>query len=76
MIVCPETDSNGTVALAEKLRVAIEGYEFPTVISKTSSFGVATYQSGDNSNDLVKRADTALYRAKGIGKNRVEMVPE
>ncbi len=76
MIVCPETDSNGAVALAEKLRVAIEGYEFPTVISKTSSFGVATYQSGDNSNDLVKRADTALYRAKGLGKNRVEMVPE
>jgi diguanylate cyclase (GGDEF)-like protein len=58
-------------AIAE-LRVAIEGEE---VLAVTASFGIAAFpESGARSaEDLVKRADRALYRAKRTGKNRVEL---
>ena len=44
-------------------------------LSVTSSFGIASYpESGEgDAGDLVRRADTALYRAKQTGKNRVEL---
>jgi diguanylate cyclase (GGDEF)-like protein len=37
----------------------------------TASFGVAQLQEGETENDLIKRADQALYRAKNDGRNRV-----
>nr|WP_321455057.1 diguanylate cyclase [uncultured Cohaesibacter sp.] len=37
----------------------------------TSSFGVAGYQPGDDVDALLKRADMALYRSKGNGRNMV-----
>ncbi|OZG74112.1 hypothetical protein BTA51_09185 [Hahella sp. CCB-MM4] len=73
LIVCPETNQRGTVNLAEKLRNVIEQHEFPVVAHKTASFGIATYKSGDTINEMVSRADVALYRAKGSGRNRVEV---
>ena len=38
----------------------------------TASFGVASYQAGDGVDELVGRADAALYAAKTGGRNRVE----
>ncbi|MCG7908982.1 MAG: sensor domain-containing diguanylate cyclase [Candidatus Thiodiazotropha taylori] len=72
MVICPNTDLNGSILLADKLRAAIERYDLPRVMSKTASFGVASFYSGDECIDLVKRADSALYSAKNSGKNRVE----
>ena len=45
--------------------------EFPTVGRKTASFGVATYRMSDKNEEVVKRADSALYQAKEGGRNRV-----
>ena len=73
MIICPDTDSHGVAALADKLRVAIAQYEFPNVQTKTASFGVTQYFPEDSAADLIKRADAALYRAKDGGKNKVEI---
>jgi PleD family two-component response regulator len=42
------------------------------VRQKTASFGVATYRPDDQAKDIVARADAALYRAKDLGRNRVE----
>jgi PleD family two-component response regulator len=39
----------------------------------TASFGVAELSNGQSLDGLLRAADTALYRAKGAGKNRVEI---
>ena len=39
----------------------------------TCSFGVAELRPGENQDQLVNRADKALYRAKNRGKNRSEI---
>jgi diguanylate cyclase (GGDEF)-like protein len=58
--------------LAEKLRLQVAEYRFPTVGQRTASFGVAVFQSGDTITALIERADLALFRAKAKGRNRVE----
>ncbi|MEQ8334297.1 diguanylate cyclase [Nisaea sp.] len=71
LVVCPETDMPGLTAKAERFRRALEAYTFPGVGQKTSSFGIAAYQPGQDAKDLLSRADAALYRAKESGRNRV-----
>ncbi len=59
--------------LAEQLRQAIGELEFEWGGAVSCSFGVAQYAMGDSSDALVARADAALYRAKSLGRNRVEL---
>ncbi len=62
--------------LIEELRIVVESPTAPTeVIAVTASLGIASYpESGmGGAEDLVRRADQALYRAKRTGKNRVEL---
>lgn len=73
MVVCTRTDKDGVLKLTENLRQTFQDHKFPVVQSKTASFGVTTYQEGDKSNDLVARADEALYAAKKKGRNMVEI---
>ena len=42
-----------------------------TIGAITLSVGVASYEFGESINELVKRADAALYGAKGASRNRV-----
>lgn len=70
LIICPETDKEGAMSLAEDMRKRIEEYEFPTVKHVTISLGVSTYGSGDDEESLIKRCDAALYQAKGEGRNQ------
>ena len=73
MVVLPEIrDLNHAIGTAEKLRAALESEDFGEVGPRTVSFGVAVYQPGETAEQLVERADQALYRAKAGGRNRVE----
>jgi diguanylate cyclase (GGDEF)-like protein/PAS domain S-box-containing protein len=72
MIICPDTDLNGALNLAEKLRRKIAQYHFDQVGHKTCSFGVAQLRKDESIDSLLLRSDTALYRAKERGRNRVE----
>ncbi|MDH5588550.1 MAG: diguanylate cyclase [Gemmatimonadota bacterium] len=71
MILLPESDLDGAVEAAERLRERIRTEEFPggTV---TVSIGAAVFpEHGDTSNKIISAADAALYRAKRAGRDRV-----
>ncbi len=68
--------SAGTEALplAEKIRSTVEAGAFrcrDTVVPVTISLGIASYIDGETPDELIARADQALYAAKGEGRNLV-----
>ncbi len=72
MIICPNSSIDGTMYLAEMIRKTIEKHSFSINEKVTVSIGVAEISSSMNESDLIHKADTALYRAKENGRNRVE----
>jgi diguanylate cyclase (GGDEF)-like protein len=75
LALLPDTDRDGALKTAEKLRQAIEAIGVPGVEREISaSFGVATYPFDAVDGDgLLRIADRALYVAKDAGRNRVEV---
>jgi len=75
-LLMPGTDVPEAVAASERMRLAIEAMRVEAgdlTLRCTASFGVTGYARGDLAvRDLLIRADTALYRAKSEGRNRVE----
>ncbi len=74
VLLLPKTQLEEAMQIASKLRLITEATMIPNVGRITTSFGVSEYQSGDNGEALIKRADMALYKAKENGRNRVEVV--
>lgn len=79
LLVLPETDLAGAVAVAEKVRAIVERERFVTedghTVGVTLSIGLATvgelHPDRVGVKELIGRADRALYRAKGEGRNQV-----
>lgn len=77
VVVMPETNLAGAFVVAERLRTAIAEEPFTLrstgdKLPVTVSIGVAVAgEDSDNLDDLLKRADEALYAAKKAGRNRV-----
>lgn len=74
------TDASGAAELAERVRrdIAAIRYRPPkepdTVVTVTASVGVALLgRDGEDIDELLAAADAAMYRAKGAGRNRVEI---
>lgn len=74
LIICSETNLEGILTLANKIKDRIQTYTFSIKEKKTASFGVAIYKKDENVNELIKRADEALYKAKEGGRNKVEVL--
>ncbi|ASI25378.1 GGDEF domain-containing protein [Aeromonas salmonicida subsp. achromogenes] len=73
VLVCLHYEQARAKALAERLRAALVAYpHWPLALSITASFGVAE-RRGDPLEQVLKRADEALYQAKKRGRNRVEV---
>lgn len=80
-VVLPDTGSEGAVAVAERVRERIFAYNFLAgdglTVRLTSSVGVATLPDvAASSEELIKAADTAMYRVKDRGKNGVILATE
>ena len=72
IILLPSTDIEHALVITEKLRLIIESCNVIKEVKFTVSIGVSTFLSStDNLENLMKRADRALYKAKGSGRNRV-----
>jgi diguanylate cyclase (GGDEF)-like protein len=72
IILMPHTDLDQACLIAEKLRGLLAAEPLTGTISVTGSFGVAQWQAGQGLGELVHSADLMLYRAKKLGRNRVE----
>jgi diguanylate cyclase (GGDEF)-like protein len=73
LVLAPDTHPGGAMVLAEKLRQAIARIEIPGAGHVTASLGVASMPEDAVDPDmLMRRADRALYAAKGNGRDRVE----
>ena len=72
-VILPETDFEGGLDVAERLRASIKEMEIPTVGRITASFGVAEFPlCAATGRELISVADVALYEAKRQGRDRVE----
>lgn len=79
VIILPETGNEAAVRVAERIRQAVE--ECVIYIKNkgrkctTVSIGIASFPiNAQDSQGLIAGADRALYRAKQLGKNRVETI--
>lgn len=76
----PDTGAEQALAAAERLRLAFAGETAvlprpPNSFAFTVSIGIAEMLAGEELEDTLRRADSALYRAKAAGRNRCEMAP-
>lgn len=75
-VILPETSLERALVPAERIRQSVADRKFELAdgveVSVTLSIGVASFPLGtEDVSSLILRADRALYRAKGLGRNRV-----
>jgi len=76
LVVLKNINLQQAAQLAEKVRGAIERSitaQKDRTIMVTVSVGIASFEPGDTPDRLLARADKALYKAKELGRNRVQM---
>jgi diguanylate cyclase (GGDEF)-like protein len=82
LVVMPSTDDAGAYRVAERLRIAVGELSVPAALSSSPSaetvairaslsLGIARLHAGESLEELLARADVALYAGKASGRNRV-----
>ncbi|MBQ4856253.1 GGDEF domain-containing protein [Rhodanobacter sp. B2A1Ga4] len=69
VLLLPDTDLHGASEVAARLLDAFRGFAWPQR-TVTVSIGVAQAAAGETTEDLIRRADTALYDAKHAGRDQ------
>lgn len=70
-LIAPDTDTQGGLTFAERLRNAVLEEFAGDRVPVTISFGIATFPTdGETAASLLHAADDALYQAKNSGRNR------
>lgn len=74
ILMLPQTPLEGSLSLLERIRHQASKISMPKDLQVTLSCGVAEHsgQEGDSSNELIRRADMALYEAKHDGRDRIK----
>jgi two-component system cell cycle response regulator len=77
-ILMPGSNAGNAMIVAERIRSRVESASredgpLPAHLRITISLGLAVLSADASSQELIARADRALYRAKAEGKNRVRM---
>ncbi|QBP42448.1 GGDEF domain-containing protein [Paenisporosarcina antarctica] len=72
IIILPYTNKKEAQVIAERIRLNIDHGNWENT-RITVSIGVTTYEINDNANNLISRADEALYQSKKDGRNRVSI---
>lgn len=71
LIICPNTNLEDVRRVASAIRKRIESFTFSSVGRRTASFGTSTFTEAHDLVATIDAADTALYKAKEHGRNRV-----
>ena len=79
-VLLPETGLDGARSVADRLCRSLAELQIPLgageKVMVTASFGVAELGESQSVDALLRAADSALYRAKEHGKNRVELADQ
>lgn len=73
LLLLPETDTDGALTLAEKIRKKIEQNSWfcgQIELKITLTFGISSYGENKTDKKVIKEADLALYEGKNSGRNR------
>ncbi|MGM0417183.1 MAG: GGDEF domain-containing protein [Thermodesulfobacteriota bacterium] len=74
VLILPETSTYKAFVLAQRLRTSIASEKFKSEdkeIKVTASFGVSSFKGSSGPEDMLKKADSLLYKAKESGRNKV-----
>ncbi len=71
VLLLPRTSLDVAINLAEVIRATVARVTLPGLPRFTVSIGVARHEANESIDELFKRVDDALYKAKNEGRNRV-----
>ena len=73
IIIAPNTSENGMLLLIERLRNLVEKYKFEMIEKITFSAGIKLFIDEKSYSEIIEKADFALYTAKSMGRNQVQI---
>ncbi len=79
-VLFPNTSIDGVLSALNKLQLKLKAvpnilYKDSEISIPTFSAGVALYNQGEDAEEIIRRSDIAMYKAKTAGRDRIEVDP-